>query len=394
MANGNSAAGRYPVAAAALGLLLAGAFMPSPLYEFYRTQWGLTPGDISFVFAIYAATLIPSLLFFGGVSDDIGRRKTLIIALGIASLGAVTFALASNLWWLLAGRALQGVAIGIGTPAATAAIREWMPDGMQNRAGSVAIVGLATGSAAGALIAGVLAQYAPLPTRLTFIVYIALAAILALVIRTVPSCPHTHAAAHRGLPVIPPAIRRPMLVASAQSFIGWAVISIFASLVPSFLQTALGVRNLLVGAFVILCVQTGQVVAAGIGSRLSNRTAIILGMLALGAGVWMLLLGVPDHIYVVLVLACGIAGLGNGFSYLAGLNIVNAIAPPEHRAETLSALFVASYLGFSLPALAVGISANHVGLYTAIAGFAVVLGVFAVATIFAATQHNLEAAPA
>ena len=394
MASGNPAAGRYPVAAAALGLLLAGVFMPSPLYELYREQWGLTPGEISIVFAIYAASVIPSLIFFGGISDEIGRRKTLIIALGIAALGALTLALASNLWWLVAGRVLQGIAIGVGTPTATAAIREWMPDGLQNRAGLVAIVGIASGSAVGAMIAGVLAQYAPLPTRLTFIVYIALSAILAIVIRAVPSCTHTHSAAHRGLPVIPPAILRPLLVASAQSFIGWAVISILASLVPSFLQAALGVHNLLIGSLVILCVQIGQLLAAGIGSRLSNRAAIIAAMLALGAGVWTLLLSVPDHIYVLLALACVIAGLGNGLGYLAGLNIVNAIAPPEHRAETLSALFVASYLGFSVPALTVGIAANSVGLYTAIVGFALVLGVFAVATMLAATQHNLEAAPA
>jgi MFS family permease len=394
MVSGNPAAGRYPVAAAALALLLAGVFMPSPLYEFYRAQWGLTPGEISIVFAIYAASLIPSLLFFGGVSDEIGRRKTLMIALGIAALGALTLGFASNLWWLLAGRVLQGIAIGIGTPTATAAIREWMPDGIQNRAGLVAVIGIATGSAVGAMVAGILAQYAPFPTKLTFLVYIALSAIVALVIRTVPSCTHTHSAAHHGIPTVSSAVVRPLLVASAQSFVGWAVISIFASLVPSLLEAALGVHNLLIGSFVVLCVQVGTLSAAAIGSRLSNRTAIIAAMLALGAGVWMLLLSVPEHIYPLLALASAIVGLGNGLGYLAGLNIVNAIAPPEHRAETLSVLFVASYLGFSIPALTVGIAANHVGLYAAIVGFAVVLGAFAMATMLAATQHNLEPAPA
>jgi MFS family permease len=156
----------------------------------------------------------------------------------------------------------------------------------------------------------------------------------------------------------------------------------------------LGIHNLLIGSFVVLCVQLGTLCAAAIGSRLSNRAAIIAAMLALGIGVWMLLLGGSQQLYPVLVLACGFAGLGNGLGYLAGLNIVNAIAPPEHRAEMLSALFVASYLGFSIPALTVGVAANHVGLYAAIVGFAFVLGAFAVATMLAATQHNLEAAPA
>jgi MFS family permease len=108
--------------------------------------------------------------------------------------------------------------------------------------------------------------------------------------------------------------------------------------------------------------------------------------------VWALLLGVPHQIYVVLVLACVLAGIGNGLSYLAGLDIVNAVAPAEHRAETLSILFIASYIGFSVPALTVGIVANHTGLFAAIMGFAFVIGAFAVATMVAATPRNLEAA--
>ncbi|HTU71713.1 MAG TPA: MFS transporter [Candidatus Baltobacteraceae bacterium] len=391
MASGNPAAGRYPIAAAALALLIAGVFMPSPLYEYYRAHWGLTPGEISIVFAIYAGSLIPTLLFFGGVSDELGRRKTLTIAIGIAALAALTLACASNLWALLAGRVLQGVAIGIGTPTATAAIREWIAPGIENRVGIVAMVAIAIGSAFGALLAGLLAEYAPLPTVSAFIVYIVLAAIMVLVVRTVPSCPHCVSAWHRGLPSIPPRIRRPFFVAAAQSFVGWSVIAIFASLVPSFLEAALGVHNLIVGSFVICFIQVGALLAAYVSGHLNNRTAILAALLTLGVGLWTLLLAVPHNALVLLALGVAIAGFGNGLGYVAGLNIVTAIAPPEHRAETLSALFVASYLGFSIPALAVGLAANHVGLYVAIIGAAVALGVAAVVIMLATTQHNLEA---
>ena len=68
-------------------------------------------------------------------------------------------------------------------------------------------------------------------------------------------------------------------------------------------------------------------------------------MLALGVGFWILLLAEPHHVYALIVAAIFIAGFGNGLSYLAGLNIVNTIAPPEHRAETLSAFLVVCYLG-------------------------------------------------
>ena len=393
MADSNPAAGRYPIAAAAIALLLAGVFMPTPLYQLYHREWGLSPAQISIVFAVYAASLIPSLLFLGGLSDSFGRRKTLLMAVAIAAAGALVFACASGLWWLIAARALQGAALGIGLPTAVAAVREWMDDAMRPRAGMVAIIGTSTGAAFGALLAGILAEYAPFPNTLTFVVYIVLLAVLAAVVASVPTCPHLGPASHEHFPTIPPGIRRPFALASAESFIGWATLAIFVSLLPSFLAQGLGVHNLLLGALVVADVQLGMLVASLGGRGLSNRAAIIAAMLCLGAGFWILLFAEPQHLYALLVVAIFVAGLGNGLSYLAGLNIVNAIAPPEHRAETLSAFLVTCYVGFSVPALGVGIAANYVGLYGAIAGGAVALGVLAVATISLTTKHNLETAP-
>jgi MFS family permease len=395
MASGsNPAEGRYPIAAAAIALLLAGVFIPSPLYELYHREWGLLPSQISIVFAIYVASLIPSLLFLGGISDGFGRRKTLLIAIAIAALGSLVFAFASGLWWLIAARILQGVAVGIGLPTAVAATREWMAESMRPRAGSVAIIGTSVGAGGGALVAGVLAQYAPLPNVLPFLLHIVLLAILAAAVASVPSCAHLAPASHQSLPTIPRAIRRPFYLASAESFIGWATLAIFASLLPSFLAQGLGIHNLLLGGFVVADVQLGMLVASLSGRGLSNRVAIIAAMLALGAGFWVLLLAAPYHIYALLAVAIFIAGVGNGLSYLAGLNIVNAIAPPEHRAETLSAFLVACYLGFGLPALGVGIAADYVGLYAAIVAGAIALGVLALMTIFVTTKRNLEAEPA
>jgi MFS family permease len=386
----NPAAGRYPIAVAAIALLIAGVFMPTPLYQLYHREWGLTSGQISIVFAIYAASLIPSLLFLGGISDGIGRRKTLLIAIAIAALGSLAFAFASGLWWLIAARALQGVALGIGLPTAVAAVREWMDDAMRSRAGTLAIVGTSVGSAFGALLAGILAEYAPLPNTLSFLVYIVLLAVLAVAVASVPSCPHLGPASHENFPTIPRAIRRPFLVASGESFIGWATLAIFVSLLPSFLAQGLGVHNLLLGGIIVADMQFGMLVASLTGRGLSNRVAIILAMLGLGAGFWLLLLAEPHQLYALIVVAIFVAGFGNGLSYLAGLDIVNRIAPPEHRAETLSAYLVSCYLGFSVPALGVGAVADYVGLYKAIISGAIALGVIAVVMILVTTDRNLK----
>jgi MFS family permease len=391
----NPAAGRYPVAAVAMGLMLAGTLLPTPLFELYHRAWGLSPAEISLVFAIYAGSLIPSLLFLGGLSDRIGRRHAILVAFALLAAGSLTFAFAQNLAWLIAARIVQGVGMGIGTGAAAAAIREWMHERDRPRAGMITVFAVSGGSAFGALLGGILGQYAPAPLMLPYLVHIGALACGAVAVLRVPACPHLEPAGHSTMLTVPRAIRRPFSIAAVESFIGWSTFAIFVSLVPSFLARALDLHNLLIGAAVVTLIQLGMISGSLAGQRLSNRSAIITAMLALGSGLWLLLIAVGLHAEVLVGIASFIAGTGGGLSYLAGLNIVNAIAPPEHRAETLSAFLVACYLGYSIPALGVGIAATRYGLNAAFIGAAIILGVIAVSVSVFATTRNLSAgAPA
>ena len=392
--NTNPAAGKYPIAAAAIGALIAGAYLPTPLYELYRRDWGLSPGELTLVFSIFGASLIPALLFLGGISDEIGRRKTLLIALGISALGSLVLSFADGFWWLIAGRILQGLSIGIGVGTGAAAVREWMDAGMQRLAGEVVLIGTGVGASFGAILSGILGQYAARPTVLPYLAHVVLVGCVAAMVASVPSCPHLASAGHHGLPSIPPSIRRPFYLAAMEAFIGWATVAIFASLIPSFLVRSLGLHSLLVGTCVVTLVQTGAVTAALTGGKLRSRVIIIAGMLALGAGLWLLLIAVPYHVYPLICIAIVLVGAGNGLSYMAGLNIVNRIAQPEHRAELLSAFLVATNLGFSVPAIAVGFTANKIGLYNAIVAAAILFGIVAISAMLLTTEKNLTPAPA
>jgi MFS family permease len=388
----NPAAGRYPVAAIALGLMLAGTLLPTPLFELYHRLWNLTPAEISLVFAIYACSLIPSLLFLGGLSDRYGRRRTILLAFALLAMGSLIFACAHGLWWMIAARIVQGVGMGIGTGSSAAAVREWMNEADRPRAGSITVIAVSAGSAAGALLGGILGEFAPAPLVLPYVVHIGLLACGAVAVWMVPSCPHLQSSAdHSPIPQIPRAIRRPFFIASVESFIGWSTFAIFVALVPSFLARALDMHNLLVGATVITLIQVGGVTGSLVGARLHARTAIITAMLLLGAGLWLLLAGVALRAEVLIAIASVIAGAGGGLSYLAGLNIVGAISPPEHRAETMSAFLVACYLGYSIPALGVGIAATKYGLNAAFIGAAIVLGAIAVSICALSTDRNLVA---
>ncbi len=107
---------------------------------------------------------------------------------------------------------------------------------------------------------------------------------------------------------------------------------------------------------------------------------------------WVLLIAVATHIYLLIAVAALVTGAGGGLSYMAGLNIVAAISPPDHRAEILSAFQIACYLGFSIPALSVGLAANAFGLSAAFFGVTIVLSAIALVVIVFTTERNLQTA--
>jgi MFS family permease len=192
---------------------------------------------------------------------------------------------------------------------------------------------------------------------------------------------------------VPRAIRRPFTIAATESFIGWATFAIFIALVPAFLARAMNLHSLLVGAFVITIVQIGSVSASLAAQQLPPRTAIVGAMLALGAGMWLLLIAISLHAELLVAIAALIVGAGGGVSYLTGLGMIGAIAPPEHRGETMSAYLVACYLGFSVPALGIGIGSTYFGLNAAFITAAIVLGVIAVGVSCLTTTRNLSPTP-
>ena len=103
-----------------------------------------------------------------------------------ATVGLVLFALAGSLLWLFAARAVQGLAVGMISGAAAAALVELDPAPNEDRAALFAALAQAGGSASGPIIAGMLAEWAPKPLVLPFAVFVVLgvvATVAALAIR-------------------------------------------------------------------------------------------------------------------------------------------------------------------------------------------------------------------
>jgi len=86
----------YALAASVIGLGLFASITPSPLYHAYSVLWHFSPLTLTLIYATFAFGVLGSLLLVGGVSDDVGRRPVLLVALGGLIGATVLFLLATR----------------------------------------------------------------------------------------------------------------------------------------------------------------------------------------------------------------------------------------------------------------------------------------------------------
>src|SRR3954471_1677938 len=124
----------FLVVAAAWFATMAGTNLATPLYAVYEGEFGFSSAVLTLVFATYALVLAPSLLLFGQLSDRLGRRRVMAVGFATATAGLALFAAAQSLPWLFAARAVQGLAVGMISGAAAAALVELDPAPHDDRA--------------------------------------------------------------------------------------------------------------------------------------------------------------------------------------------------------------------------------------------------------------------
>ena len=102
---------------------------PAMVYRLYADEWHLNHTVTTGIFAIYPVVVVLVLIGFGDISDHIGRRATMLMGLGASLAGALLFAVAPDVLWLFAGRALMGVGVGLTAGPSTAAVVEFATAG-------------------------------------------------------------------------------------------------------------------------------------------------------------------------------------------------------------------------------------------------------------------------
>lgn len=83
-----------------------------PLLPYYAASFGATPFQIGALLATFSVCQLISSPWLGGLSDRFGRKPVLIASQAGTLAGLLMMAAAPNLWWLFAGRILDGFTAG------------------------------------------------------------------------------------------------------------------------------------------------------------------------------------------------------------------------------------------------------------------------------------------
>jgi MFS family permease len=174
------ALGFWGVAFAFLVVMML-ATLPSPLYGLYRTRDHLSAFMITVVFAIFAAGTIITLLAERLVVARVGRRGAMLGGAAMMMAAAGLLAAWKDLPGLLIGRLLTGVAVGLAAGVAIAYLIELRlradPDASPVPARNLGTAVNVGALGIGPLLAGCLAQWAPDPLTLPYLVMVALGAV-------------------------------------------------------------------------------------------------------------------------------------------------------------------------------------------------------------------------
>ncbi|WP_071799493.1 MFS transporter [Natronohydrobacter thiooxidans] len=356
-----------PVSLLALGLFTVtfAVNLQAPLYSAYAGQSDVGATAVTVAFAAYVAGLMPTLLLLGGLSDRIGRRVPIALALLLGALATALLVQVPSWSSLVIARVLLGIGTGFATTAGAAYMTEILGADRAKSAALIVTSATSLGFGGGALATGIsLGLQGPTFLPASYIALFVAAPLLAVIALGLPRIDKLRPVSLLRLPVFPMGT----WVFGAAMALAWSTTGMTIAVVP--LELAANDLNGWTGLVIFLAIFVGFL-CQPIARRMTNEQALALGFVLIPLGFLVLLAGIWLKVLaLVLIGTCITSAASYGFTYLASMAEVSLRAPDD-RARATAGLFVYAYFGFSLPVIASGALADLIGLLTGMMVFAV-----------------------
>jgi len=345
---------------------------PTPLLIVWQREWNFPDSLVALAFAIYAFTFLVALLVGGSLSDYLGRKPVILVSLAVALGSIAMFMLAPSIEWVIAARAVQGLAVGVVTAAYTAALVELATPG--TRTGPVVAAAAPVGGLGlGALFGGIAVEL--WDQDADEVLFAIVAALLLLGIVLTIFAPETTTRVPGVLRSLRPNVVVPR---TASSFFvrmlpilvaAWMTGSLFLGLAPTVVHGILHVDSGLIDGI------TGSIhgLSVCVGSIVFGRVAVPLalrgGAAGLVVGVGLIIVGVLTAQISLVWIGGLVEALAFGAAFGAIFRGIAPLAPEHQRAGTFAAVYVAAYLALGIPAVVAGQLIAPLGLLTVIVGW-------------------------
>ncbi|MFF0147753.1 putative MFS family arabinose efflux permease [Amycolatopsis sulphurea] len=384
-------------AAAAVFVCGWGGNQFTPLLVMYQAA-GYSAFTVDALLGAYVLGLVPALLASGGLSTRFGRRPVMLAGTACSLVASALIALGPlGAGWIAAGRFLTGVAVAVAMAVGSTWIKELAdldpratPDVGTRRAALCLTLGLGAGPG----IAGVLAQWGPLPMILPYIVHIGLTVIalpFAARGKETLRLDALQTPARRGLPGTTrhPRFRR-VIVPSAPWIFGSCGIAY--AVMPQLVHDRLGSWSLCYSTLLTVCA-----IGAGVGiqpiakrvDRTNSARAILTGMTVMCAGLAMSAAAAAERSPWLALLTALVLGTAYGIVVVSGLLELQRLAQPTEIAELTGIFYALAYLGFLLPSLLAAL--NGVAGYPMLLSCLAVLALGGTAVIARHSRRHLPA---
>jgi MFS family permease len=279
---------------------------------------------------------------------------------------------------------VQGLATGAALGTISASLLDLEPAARAGRGALINSITPPIGLALGGLGSGLLVQYAPAPTTLVFLLLMVGFLVLAAAVRLLPETVPRRAGALSSLRprvAVPLASRAgfwsivPALIAT------WSLGGLYLSLGPSVAAGILHLQNHLTGGLVVATLNVAAAACALIARRYPPHRILVVGCAVLAGGAAVTLVALATLSVAWFFVGTAIAGGGFGTAFLGAFRTLSTLAPPAERAELFAAVYVVSYLAYSLPAVLAGVSTTSVGLEPTVTAYGLVVAVLALVVV-------------
>ncbi|WP_277297107.1 MFS transporter [Succinatimonas hippei] len=336
--------------------------MPISLMALWAKELNMSSAQLAVTMLSYFLGCIVSLLFLAKLSNALGRKKAVLCALICAFVSTIFFIDCTNVFFLNAGRFIQGIYCGIITGSAMSWAVDSAPPGKEWLGTAMSVAGASLGLMTGSLIAGIGVNFNLISADRLFEIFLGFTVFLAVLICLSKESLNTKFSVKKLITVLSPTFKLPkgktaFFIMAAIGYIGsWGQTSFFQALSSKIALLLFNDQDnvILLTAIIYLTVTLPNAVGGFTVGGLNPAKSLKLIMpLTFIIGSMMFLTIAYPHVVIFFITLTLLSFLiGAGLSLL--LKILLAGSAVTERADIISFLYFMAYVGSALPNFLIG----------------------------------------